>query len=436
MLTRSMLTRSMLTRSMLTLNTTPRSRGAVQRLAELDSGITSLAPSCGMPFGDMIDYLAAIVGIPGNSDPSVMVFATTNKQKYTISKDHFAKIPDTAEPQRIAFVDGGSALLEEAPAFLIGMNRVYYSLFKGSERQRPTLRPRMEFFSCLSSHSAAVPVASKRSSTPSAVGRVTTDASPTTGSLYSVKLFTHTPGDRGRLPPDDDLEITEEDIKKQGTSRAGLLGMPRKMAEWAVADSVVANELTAGDVLVMDGTLQSGSRREHAFATRLYKRAIQKGVVVCGLAKTTTLTTVDNRPLAYCASEVARAIGFGGKRWFVKIGERATADDKGYTFLVRLHEKSAYAYRFGILAEQYRSMSKSEVESVLASVAANSRDIAMPGYPYGAIDADRFAKVRMRETAMYKNMLNAVMMGRPGGADIAAQIRSMSAHQVLNRVTG
>ena len=431
-----MLTRGMLTRGMLTLNTTPRARGAVQRLAEPDRGIAVPAPSSSMPFGDMIDYLVSIVGIPNNFDPNAMVFAAANKQKYTISKDHFAEIPDTAEPRRIAFVDGGSTLLEEGPAFLIGMNRVYYSMFKGNERQRPTLRPRMEFFSCLSTHSAAVPVDSRRSSTPSAAGHATTDTSLTTKSLYSVKLFTHTPGDRGRLPSDDDLEITDEDIKKQGTSRTSLLGMPRKMAEWAVADSVVANELTAGDVLVMDGTLQSGSRREHAFATRVYKRAIQKGVVMCGLAKTTTLTTVDNRPLVHCASEVARTIGFDDKRWFVKIGERATADDKGYTFIVRLHEKSAYAFRLGILAEQYRSMSKNEVESVLASVAANSRDIAMPGYPYGAIDADRFAKVRMREATMYKNMLDSVLMGRPDGADLAAQMRSMTTHQVLNRVTG
>ena len=107
-----------------------------------------------------------------------------------------------------------------------------------------------------------------------------------------------------------------------------------------------------------------------------------------------------------------------------------------YTFIAKLHEKSAYAFRFGILAEQYGAMDKGEVESVMASVAANSRDIAMPGYPYGAIDADRFAKVRMREASMYRNMLNAGLMGRPGGSDIAAQIRSMSAHQVLNRVTG
>ena len=407
----------------------------MQRLVERDAKHRARTYGDGTPIGGVVDYLAARVSTPGGPDPDAMVFAGASQRRYTVTKDHFAEILDTREPRRIAFVDGGNALLAEAPTFLIGMNRVYYSLFRGSERQRPARHPRMEFFSCLTAGTSAgratAPAALRRSPSSPAAG-----GPPSARCLYSVKLFAHAPGDRSRLPPDDDLGITEEDIKKQGTTRAGLLGVPRKMAEWAVADSVVDSELAAGDVLVMDGTLQSGSGRESGFAARVYKRAVQKGVVVCGLAKTTTLTTVDNRPLVHRASEVAKAAGLDGKRWFARIGERATANDMAYTFIAKLHEKSAYAFRFGILAEQYSAMGKSEVESVLASVAANSRDIAMPGYPYGAIDADRFAKVRMREASMYRNMLDAGLMGRPGGADIAAQIRSMTAHQVLNRVTG
>lgn len=407
----------------------------MQRLAEQDGRHRAREPGDETPIGGMVDYLAARVGTSGGPDPDAMEFAGASQRRYTVPKGSFAEIPDAAEPRKIAFVDGGNSLLAEAPAFLIGMNRVYYSLFRGSERQRPSLRPRMEFFSCLTAGTVAgrvaAPAALRRPPGPREAGTPQPDRS-----LYSVKLFAHAPGDRSRLPPDDDLGITEEDVKRRGASRAGLLGVPRRMAEWAVADSVVDGELAAGDVLVMDGTLQSGSGRESGLAARVYKRAVRKGVVVCGLAKTTTLTTVDNRPLVHRACEVARAAGLGDRRWFVRIGERATANDMGYTFIVRLHEKSSYAFRFGMLAEQYWTMGKDEVESVLSSVAANSRDIAMPGYPYGAIDADRFAKVRMREASMYRNMLDAVLAGRPGGADIAAQIRSMSAHQVLNRVTG
>ena len=419
----------------ITLNTSPLAWGAVQRLAEQNGLSRAPMPGGETPIGGVADYLTARFSTPGGPDPDVMVFAGASQRRYTVTKDSFAEIPDTREPRRVAFVDGGNALLAEAPTFLIGINRVYYSLFRGSERRRPALQPRMEFFSCLtagtSAGRAAAPAALRRSPARPAAGAPTAARC-----LYSVKLFAHAPGDRSRLPPDDDLGITEEDIKKQGTSRVGLLGVPRKMAEWAVADSVVDSELAAGDMLVMDGTLQSGSGRESGFAARVYKRAVRKGVVVCGLAKTTTLTTVDNRPLVHRATEVAKAAGLDGKRWFAKIGERATANDMAYTFIAKLHEKSAYAFRFGILAEQYWAMDKGEVESVMASVAANSRDIAMPGYPYGAIDADRFAKVRMREASMYRNMLDAGLMGRPGGADIVAQIRSMSAHQVLNRVTG
>ena len=427
----------------ITLNMPPRARGGVQHRAEEDGQHHERATDDGSPIDDVINHIVAHVGTHGGHDPTVMVFVAASQKKYTISTDSFDEIPDADEPRRIAFVDGGSELLEEAPAFLIGMNRVYYSLFRGNKRQRPVMHPRMEFFTCLTSSAPtghAVASDTPRNSTLGPARHrptVHTPSAPAASrNLYSVKLFTHSPADRIRLPPDDELGITEEDIRKHGTSRVGLLGMPRKMAEWAVAESVVATELAAGDVLVMDGTLQSGSGRESAFAAKVYNRAVQKGVVVCGLAKTTTLTTVDNRPLVRHASEVAKAAGLEDRRWFARIGERATADDKAYTFIVKLHEKSEYAFRFGILAEQYWPMNRGEVESVLASVAANSRDIAMPGFPYGAIDADRFAKVRMREAAMYRDMLGAEMLRKPGGAEVAAQIRSMSAHQVLNRVTG
>ena len=81
-------------------------------------------------------------------------------------------------------------------------------------------------------------------------------------------------------------------------------------------------------------------------------------------------------------------------------------------------------------------MSNDEVKSILASIAANARDVSMPGYPYGAIDADRFAKVRVREVSMHKNMLDAELVGRPDGEAIASQMRFMSMHHALNRVTG
>ena len=368
----------------------------------------------------MVGYLTGRVGA-SSVDSRTLMFDADGQKRHTVGVDDFAEIPVTDRPCRIAFVDGGNAMLAEAPSFLIGMNRVYYSVFRGDRRQRPARQPRIEFFSCVTAGGRRRP----------APGPATSEKG-----AYTTRLFVRNAADRGRLPADADLDVSSEDVRNRGSSRDMLMAIPRRMAEWAVAGSVIDGELRAGDVLVMDGTLQTRSKRETKFVEPICKRAVQKGVVMCGLAKTSTLVTTDNLPLIGRASELAEAAGLGGRRWFVGVCDRATANDMGYTYIVRFHERSRYVFRFGILGGQRAAMSGAEVESVLASIAANSSDISIPGYPYGAIDADRFAKVRNREAVMHRNMLDAALAGRPGGDSIAAQIRSMSMHEALNRVTG
>ena len=381
---------------------------------------TVLAPGECRPLGDMVDYLAGRVG-SGGADGDALEFVADGRKRHVVSVGDFAEIPGTDRPRRIAFVDGGNATLAEAPSFMIGMNRVYYSVFRGDQRQRPARQPRIEFFSCVTAGGRQRPAPAPDASEKGA---------------YTTRLFARNAADRGRLPADADLDISSEDVRNSGASRDMLMAIPRRMAEWAVAGSVVDAELRAGDVLVMDGTLQTRSKRETQFVEPICRTAAQKGVVLCGLAKTSTLVTADNLPLIGRASELAEAAGLGGRRWFVGVCDRATNNDMGYTYIARFHERSRYVFRFGVLGVQRAAMSGAEVESVLASIAANSRDISMPGYPYGAIDADRFAKVRNREATMHRNMLDAEIAGRPGGDSMAAQIRSMSMHQALNRVTG
>ena len=376
-------------------------------------------PAGRRPLADMVDYLAGRVDAAG-ADRGELEFVAAGQKRHTVRAGDFAEIPHTDEPRRIAFVDGGNATLADAPSFMIGMNRVYYSVFRGDRRQRPARQPRIEFFSCVTAGG----------------GKAASHAGAAEKGAYSARLFARNEGDRGRLPPDSQLDIPSDDARGRGASRDSLLTIPRRMAEWGVAGSVIDDELRAGDMLVMDGTLQSRSKRETEFVAPICRRAVEKGVVLCGLAKTSTLVAADNLPLIGRATELAEAAGLGGKRWFVGICDRATANDMGYTYVARFHERSRYVFRLGVLSEQHGHMSAGEAESVLASIAANSRDISMPGYPYGAIDADRFAKVRVREASMHRNMLDAELAGRPGGEGIASQIRSMSMHQALNRVTG
>ena len=72
---------------------------------------------------------------------------------------------------------------------------------------------------------------------------------------------------------------------------------------------------------------------------------------------------------------------------------------------------------------------------VLASFVNNSSDMAAIGYPYGFVDADRFAQVRKNELPMYKGMLIAQIGNHPEYKKFHSLASSTKFHDELNKVT-
>lgn len=332
-------------------------------------------------------------------------------RQFEIIPSEFAEIPENSNPKKIAFVDGGDGPLEESPNYLITMNRIYFSIFQGKKRVKPKMQPRMQFFSC-----------------------VISDVSLDKGEkkiTYNTMLFTHNSEDKSLLPTESDLTSSTESSSILQGSR--LNSLARRFAEWQLAIRVVENELESGDVLVMDGSLQTGFKNESKYANRLYELAKSKKVIVCGLAKTSRLITESGDPLLARISEISSGINF--KKWYIRIAEEVSADDEGFMLVAKFHPKSNFVYRFEILREQFLEMNKEEIEAVLSSVAENSSDISMLGYPYGAIDADRFAQVRVNELGMYRGLMLAERLKNPEWKRLGKYSESVAAHDVLNGVT-
>ncbi len=332
-------------------------------------------------------------------------------KQFPITPSEFFEIRINGSHRKIAFVDGGDGLLEESPNFLITINRVYYSLFQGKNRVKSKANSRVQFFSCVTSNVS------------------TTDG--TKQISYDTRLFAHSAEDRKFLPAESDLASNIESASVlQG---ATLNSISRRFAEWQTAIHVVRSELDSGDVLVMDGSLQTGFKNETRYANRLYDLALEKGVIVCGLAKTSRLITESGDPLLARVSEIAE--GVPHERWYVKIAEEVSSDDKGFMLAVKFHPKSQFVFRFEILREQFESMTSKDLNSVLSSLAANSQDVSMIGYPYGAIDADRFAQVRLEELNMYKGFILSEMLKSPEWKRLRKYSASLGAHDILNGVT-
>ena len=210
--------------------------------------------------------------------------------------------------------------------------------------------------------------------------------------------------------------------------------LSRRFAEWQTALLVVESELESGDVLVMDGSLQTSFKNEKHYAEKLYAAAVSKGVIVCGLAKTSLLVTESGHPLLARIAEIAQDVPYG--MWHVQVADRLSPDSEGYSCsAVRFHKESRFVFRFEILRDQYKEMTPDEVNSVFGSLAENSTDVSMIGYPYGALDADRFAQVRTNELSMYRGYARVEMLKRPEWRRMQAYDTSLAVHDVLNGAT-
>ncbi len=332
-------------------------------------------------------------------------------KRFLIAPSKFSEIKSIKDFRKIAFVDGGNGLLEESPNFLITINRIYFSMFQGKKRIKPKAKSRIEFFSYVTLNVSTVGGTKKVS--------------------YDTRLFSHTSEDKKFLPAESDLLSNVENTSVLQSERLSSLG--RRFAEWRLAIHVVESELESGDMLVMDGSLQASFKNEVKYARRLYKSARKKGVIVCGLAKTSRLITESGDPLLARVAEIAENVSY--EKWYVKIAEEVSSDDRGFMLAVKFHPKSKFVFRFEILRDQFEKMNEGELNSVLGSLAENSQDVSMVGYPYGAIDADRFAQVRLDELSMYKRFILSEILKRPEWKRLQKYSASVSAHDVLNGVT-
>lgn len=343
---------------------------------------------------------------------SNVILPVGQMKTFPITPDRFKEIKENVNPKKIAFIDGGDGALEESPNFLIAINRVYFSMFAGKNRIKPKkLKQRLEFFSTIVS-SVSNEGGKKRIS-------------------YETKLYPYDQKERVCLPEESDLASQTQSTTILERSR--LTSLARRFAEWKLAALVVKEELDAGDMIVLDGSLQTNFKNETEYAKNLYSEGIKKGVIVCGLTKTSRLITDSGDPLLARISEISEGVSFG--KWFVEIAESASADDRGFLMGAKFHDKSKHVFRFEILLEQFKKMTDQEKNDVLGSLAANSEDIAMLGYPYGMIDADRFAQVRMNELNMYRGMMMAEMSRHPEWKRLLKYTLTTKFHDDLNWVT-
>jgi hypothetical protein len=78
-------------------------------------------------------------------------------------------------------------------------------------------------------------------------------------------------------------------------------------------------------------------------------------------------------------------------------------------------------------------LKENEINEIFSQISKNSRDLTFPGYPYGLIDADRFARISEEEAKGYKVMFLS-QIAKNNKADSFASVHAIDAHDILNEL--
>lgn len=281
------------------------------------------------------------------------------------------------EDGRIAFVDGGNALLLSAANFALSFVRVYACTFHNNKK---ISAKRKQFYVLTKTEIESDDVA------------------------YKTEIF------------DDWLEMpgfnSNDPTIREGLfafDAAKIAGIARRFGEWKMA-----SEISNVDMTVMDGTLQAGISNEKEFSEAAYKNAGKNNIILAALSKTSSLVTSTGNDLL---SVLKRR---GPDKWlYHPIADIENDDHKAEICAVKLHEHAKHAFRFEILKNQ-----KEKLRDAASLLAANSNDYQFPGYPFGLMDADKFARVSERERIYLRSLF----------ASLSIDESTSDAHDVLNRV--
>ena len=325
-----------------------------------------------------------------------------NYKVYDFNEENFKPLKDV-EPRLMAFVDGGNNTVLNAPTFSLQINRVYFNLFWGKERQRPSseIPEKIEFLSYLN---------------------VSKD-----GQVGKVKIFPLSEEHSRYLPREKDLRVTLPG-PPDFYQRSRMFSVARRFAEWSFSMHIIEEELDDGDILVRDGSLQASFEGENEYLDRVMKTAHKMGVNLVGLSKTSTLSTDTGNSLIASIKKFAENKKYDRWCYYPIAKEMVNGERPGSMIMaVKLHKLTEYIFRMDFLKTGH-----DEVE-VVSAIGENTVDPTFPGYPYGLIDADLNARVRMDEVKLYRTRILSAL-SEDVLEKLKSHIRALDAHEKLNMI--
>lgn len=353
-----------------------------------------------------VEYLEKNIFDDEIGDPH---FGAAGVTTFPLTRNGFLGISEKDSKRKLVFVDGGNHEVLGAPNFSIQLNRVYSCAWNGKKRLEWKL-PRVEFFSS------------------------TFSCFRNNEIHYESSVIASDGESLDFLPDSQDLSFSSLDRSlMNGNQRADIErvgSVARRFAEWRLALKAVVG-LSPGDVLVMDGTLQSNFTNEGKYAKALVAAANARGIVLIGLSKTSTLFTTSGLSLLGAVNKLAEQSKVQGD-WYYPVAESRNVDHDVVISVARLNPVADRVFRVELQRDEYEKLGRSGAEEIFSLLCQNSCDPTFPGYPYGLIDADRFARVSYDEIEYYRSLIISHISKMGHGSKFLSHIHSGDAHDLLN----
>lgn len=332
----------------------------------------------------MKEVVDAVVDSLKSNDISDASFALLPQHKVVkISQDFFHELTPVLSYKRVAFVDGGNSELIKTGNCSLHFIRVYFNMWGSNKKIKSD---KFEFYCLVNSFIEKNKL------------------------KYKVKIFNNILNiDESLLCFDSNDDNMSEGKSRFNISKVGEIC--RRFAELKVCKHIADKENV--NFIVLDGSLETNITNEDKIAQELFDSARKKGVELVGFCKTNTVFADNGSNFGFFLDMISPF-----KQWFYF----PVAEDFNI-FFAKLNNNSKHVFRIDSLTKN------SEVFSLLAS---NSTDPVFIGYPYGLVDADRFARVSNREKEMLSASLKSKLKDDWKILDINQG--SCNAHSILDGV--
>ncbi len=290
---------------------------------------------------------------------------------------------------KVCFIDGGNASIIEAQNFELSFLRTYFCIYEGINKIKFN---REDYYLAVSPN-------------------VESDML-----IYNAELI---PFDQDKISSMFTFSADDETLKigKFDAEISTIAGIIRRFIEWKTAEKIAANKMA--DMIVMDGSLQTGYTGENEYAQSAYSSAVKSNVIFSGLSKTSSLFTTTGMNLI----AVFNRLGPKTPWLYHPIVDIEHSDHFAEMFAVKLHEHAQTCYRYEIIKNQ-----SNRSDEAISALAFNARDPRYLGYPYGLIDADNLARITERER-LYQKTFFASHVNK-----LSEAVSAGDAHEIINRI--